>query len=367
MAITWRNVQAPEQGSANALYTNGVQTLLGGFDKVASTAKGMEDARKLLEQKANEDVLGQLQAAGVANSVSPELRNTLVAGQLSGLGGKELSTLAASISGQQTTNDNSQIARENVGLNNDKFSESKRQFDAERLLKEQSLNQNQSQFTDELGFKRDQLNQNQGQFDSNLMFEKGKFDYQKADDAIKNKIAASKAKGDNTEGMQEAYTALTTSDQFKTATPEQQVLLLAPFMDAKDSASRLLDTRPDTAKTGGGNAKGVDAALKPYFSDPKYANAEDQTALLAAANQGVSDNLKPEVVAAYKANQSDSAYLGNWIGGQDLPKYSASDIIDYAKAKGVDPFIKNDKTGGQGTAPISPEGQAARDRLRPPK
>lgn len=343
MSLTWRDVAPPEASASNQLYSRGIDTVLGGFDKF----KGVVDANDLLKKKKEEEdqalLLGQLQAATAGQGASDDIRAILGAGIANGLGGAQLSALASGAVAQGKN-------LFDQGLDADKLYAQKEQFNASQdLIKRQHEDDlgiksgqlaNQVAGTqadiainnEKLALQKEELKQRAGESDQDYELRVKEINTRYGTENSKAVLEANKA-AKETEKTN-AQNSIVSSDKFKSASEEDKALMLAPFMDAKDILGSIDDIKSRS------KSKGSEAGMKDAkdLIGTMGLNTTETINAQALLKQGVEAGFDPVTVAAWidkKENPSTLFEYGQRVGAGS-PKFMASDLIEFSREKGYD-------------------------------
>lgn len=318
MSLTWRDVAPPEASASNQMYSKGIDTVLGGFDKF----KGVVDANDLLKKKKEEEdqalLLGQLQAATAGQGASEDIKAILGAGIANGLGGAQLSALASGAVAQGKNLFDQGIDKDKLAAQNAQFTESLKQRDTQHkdtLAIQQGQLSNQEKATGadiainnaKLALQKDELKQKAGESDKDYQLR-----LKQVDGTINNNAAEIELKqGEiNAKALLAKQTSdLMNSPEFIAATPQQKQEALASLAPDAETAAKVINAAIPKDGEGGKDNKGgsmnVNDSMK-YFENPEANVAvSDQIKIRGLMEQAKEAGIPPSAVASYMAAKSD--------------------------------------------------------------
>lgn len=340
MTITWRNVDAPNQATANQMITSGSETMLNSFDKLTGIVKKKQEEQDAL-------MLGQLQAATAGVGASDDIKAILGAGMTSGMGGAQLSALASGAVAQGKT-------LFDQGLDADKLYAQKEQFNASQVLSDKQhkdeLSIKASQLANQvagtqadisnnaaqLDLKREELRQRVGESAQDY-----KLRLRQVDGTINNNVAELKQKQGEIDAkalLAKQTRDLMNSSEYIAATPQQRQEALASLAPDAETAAKIINAAiPKDGEGGKGSAVNVTEAMK-YFENPEAkVPIKDQIKIRGLMDRAKEAGIPLNAVTSYVAEKSDmdGFFDQNIWGDSDMETdVLLSDVNKYALANG---------------------------------
>ena len=342
MTITWRNVDAPNQSTANQMIASGSETMLNSFDKLTGIVKKKQDEQDAL-------ALGQLQAVTAGVGASDDIRAILGAGISSGMGGAQLSALASGTVAQGKNLFDQGLDADKLAAQQEQFNisqDSKNKQDAADNAIRQGQLANQVAGTQaniannaaQMTFKEKEFKQRVGESNQDFALRLKQIDSTISNNNARYSLESSKAaieaaKANGEIEKTSAYNSIVSSDEFKSASTEDKALMLAPFMDANDVIGSLNNTKR-ASKDGKGAATGVKDAKA--LIGAMGLNTKETINAHAILQNGIDAGFDPTALAAWidkKENPSTLFEYGQRVAAGS-PKFMASDFIEFSKEHG---------------------------------